>query len=140
MKERNYDMDFASVKVLVAEDNKINQKVLNRTLTRIGFVDIDIVDDGKQAVEAYESKEYDVVFMDLQMPIMCGLEATTIISEKKREKGAEYPKVAFLTAHALVDYQDKAAAAGGDGFVSKPYKLEILKELVARFMEGRETQ
>jgi signal transduction histidine kinase/ActR/RegA family two-component response regulator len=138
IQERTVDFDFEPLRILVAEDNKINQKVLNRTLVRMGLRDIDIVDDGKQAVEAFKAKEYDVIFMDLQMPVMDGLEATSIISTQKRARGIEYPKVVFLTAHAMVDYQDKAATAGGDGFVSKPYKFEILKELVLRFMENRQ--
>ena len=138
IQERAIAFDFEPLRILVAEDNKINQKVLNRTLVRMGLRNIDIVDDGKQAVEAFEAKEYDVIFMDLQMPVMDGLEATTIISTQKRARGIEYPKVIFLTAHAMVDYQDKAATAGGDGFVSKPYRFEILKELVIRFMENRQ--
>jgi signal transduction histidine kinase len=135
---REHSIAFAELRVLIAEDNKINQKVLNQTLMRMGLRDIDIVDDGKKAVEAFDTKEYDVIFMDLQMPVMDGLEATIIISSKKRARGIEYPKVAFLTAHAMVDYQDRAAAAGGDGFVSKPYKYDVLKELVIRFMESRQ--
>lgn len=129
-------VEFDKLRVLIAEDNQINQKVLHRTLTRIGLTDIDIVSDGKQAVEAQETKGYDVIFMDLQMPVMDGLEATGIISSRKRLKNESYPKIAFLTAHALQDYQDKAADSGGDGFISKPFKLEMLKELITRFMEG----
>lgn len=123
------------IRVMIAEDNHINQKVLHRTLTRIGIQDIDIVGNGKQAVEAHEKKGYDIIFMDLQMPIMDGLEATGIISSRKKAKNEAFPKIAFLTAHALQDYQDKAAACGVDGFISKPFKMDILKELIARFME-----
>ncbi len=129
-------IEFDKLKVLIAEDNQINQKVLYRTLTRIGLKDIDIVSDGKQAVEAQESKGYDVIFMDLQMPVMDGLEATGIISSRRRQKNETFPKIAFLTAHALQDYQDKAADSGGDGFISKPFKLEMLRELITRFMQG----
>ena len=86
-------------------------------------------------MEAHEKKVYDIIFMDLQMPIMDGLEATGIISSRKKARNENFPKIAFLTAHALQDYQDKAAASGGDGFISKPFKMEILKELISRFME-----
>lgn len=128
-------IELEKLQVMIAEDNHINQKVLHRTLTRIGIKDIDIVNNGQQAVDAHEKKGYDIIFMDLQMPIMDGLEATGIITSRKKARNEIFPKIAFLTAHALQDYQDKAAQSGGDGFISKPFKMDILKELITRFME-----
>jgi CheY-like chemotaxis protein len=78
---------------LIAEDNKINQKVLKRTLLRLGIKEIDIVDNGKKAVETSKDKIFDIVFMDMQMPVMDGLEATSVISQR-----AEHPKIVFLTS------------------------------------------
>jgi CheY-like chemotaxis protein len=127
---------FDKIRILVAEDNKINQKVLNRTLNRIGLEEIDIVDDGQKAVEAAASKAYDIIFMDLQMPVMDGLEATRIITRRRNENGQEFPKIVFLTAHALQDYQAQAADAGGDGFISKPFKIDIIRNLIRGFQFG----
>lgn len=126
------NFEYSKVNVLVAEDNKINQKVLHRTLQRIGIDKIEIVDNGQKAVDATKMQRYDIIFMDLQMPIMDGLEATKIITDKRKQQNESFPKVVFLTAHALQDYQEKAAGAGGDGFISKPFKIGIIKELVAR--------
>mmetsp|Transcript_13864 Transcript_13864/g.33543 ORF Transcript_13864/g.33543 Transcript_13864/m.33543 type:complete len:997 (+) Transcript_13864:139-3129(+) len=120
---------MAFIKVLVAEDNKINQKVLKRTLIRVGIEEIDIVENGKLAVEASDDKVYDIIFMDMQMPIMDGLEATSIISRRPI-----HPKIVFLTAHALSEYQEKAIEAGGDCFISKPFKLEAIRGIIEKLV------
>eukprot|EP00522_Entomoneis_paludosa_P011115 CAMPEP_0172439646 /NCGR_PEP_ID=MMETSP1065-20121228/561_1 /TAXON_ID=265537 /ORGANISM="Amphiprora paludosa, Strain CCMP125" /LENGTH=897 /DNA_ID=CAMNT_0013188355 /DNA_START=80 /DNA_END=2776 /DNA_ORIENTATION=- len=116
---------IAKLRILIAEDNLVNQKVLLRTLNRIGLKHVDIVDNGQLAVQASERESYDLIFMDVQMPVMDGLEATRIIAERP-----QHPKIVFLTAHALQDYQDKASAAGGDGFISKPFKPDIIREML----------
>lgn len=112
---------FSSIHVLIAEDNKVNQKVLNRMLLKVGFVDIDVVENGSQAVEACGSKKYDIVLMDMQMPVMGGLEACRLIVEKRGN--AISPKVIFVTANATDDYEQHAKDSGGDGFISKPFNL-----------------
>ena len=119
------------MKILIAEDNIINQKVLLRTLKRLGVSDVDVVENGQLAVDASQDKAYDVIFMDLQMPVMDGLEATTIISQRN-----ERPHIVFLTAHALKDYQDQASKAGGDGFISKPFKMEVIRDMLERYVQG----
>ena len=105
-----------------------------KVISRIGIQHIDTVDNGQKAVNSVSTKSYDVIFMDLQMPIMDGLEATRIITGDRDAKGERFPKIAFLTAHALQDYQDQAADAGGDGLISKPFKMYMIKELLRRFM------
>ena len=119
----------ADLKVMYAEDNKINQKVLGRMLTKLGVQDPVIVDDGLAAVEQSETTSFDLIFMDIQMPIMDGLEAT---SQIKLRDGENSPRIIFCTAHALQDFKDEADLAGADGFVAKPFnyqKIELaLKE------------
>lgn len=122
---------FQNIRILIAEDNVINQKVLHRTLNRIGVETIDIVDNGKKAVEASNDKTYDICFMDMQMPVMDGLEACRIISKRSSR-----PKIIFLTAHALTQYQQQADDAGGDGFISKPFKIDVIKDLLASIVSG----
>lgn len=121
---------LAHLQVLIAEDNKINQKVLRRTLERLGIQDIEIVENGKMAVESSERKAFDIIFMDMQMPVMDGLEATSIISHR-----TSHPRIVFLTAHALSEYQEKALEAGGDGFISKPFKLDVIRGILDVLVE-----
>ena len=128
---------MARIKVLVAEDNKINQKVLKRTLVRVVINEdiLDIVENGQLAVEASEEKSYDIIFMDMQMPVMDGLEATTIISKRPI-----HPKIVFLTAHALSEYQEKAIEACGDCFISKPFKLEAIRNIIHELVLSEEIE
>ena len=113
---------FAQLRVLIAEDNKINQKVLERTLNRIGLTNIDIVENGQLAVDITSSREYDFIFMDLSMPVMDGLEATRLISARET-----YPVIIFVTAHAGSAFEEQCIEAGGDGYVTKPFKIGPLK-------------
>jgi CheY-like chemotaxis protein len=117
-----------SLKVLYAEDNLINQKVFTRVLNRTGITDVTIVDNGQKAVEAVATTQFDCVFMDYEMPIMDGMEATEIIMK-------EHPnsKVVFVTAHVLEEYKKKAAQIGAKDFLAKPVKVDdvevVLKKL-----------
>lgn len=129
-----------NARVLIAEDNEINQKVLERTLRRIGLSNIDIVENGQLAVEQSAKVPYDIIFMDWCMPVMDGLEATRVIhGRRKQGNGTNYhPRIVFLTAHALKEYQEKALEAGGDGFISKPFKTHSIKQLLEKFQLGRQ--
>jgi len=127
---------LADLRVLIAEDNKVNQKVLSRTLSRIGVEDWDIVDNGKLAVTASEKKDYDVIFMDWQMPVMDGLEATRQIRERGNgevDASVHQPRIIFLTAHAFPDYEEQAASVRADGFISKPFKKQTIESVLERF-------
>jgi DNA-binding NarL/FixJ family response regulator len=70
------------------------------------------------------------------MPVLDGIGATRIITQKKVEQGLLFPKVVFLTAHALQDYEDQAEEVGGDGFISKPFKLDTIKSMVQALVPG----
>ena len=124
----------SDMKILIAEDNKINQKVLKRTLVNLDVKNIDIVENGQLAVEQTATNHYDLIFMDWCMPVMDGLEATRIIQARKAQNNNQlYPRIVFLTAHALADYQQKANEVGGDGFISKPFKSDVIKDLLEKF-------
>jgi len=114
----------AELKVLIAEDNAVNQKILSRMLECLGVQYISIVDDGEKAVESVRKEDYDLVFMDIQMPVMDGLEATQLIVAQERQPR---PKILFVTAHALDSFEAEAKVAGGDGFITKPYKLDQIR-------------
>jgi signal transduction histidine kinase/CheY-like chemotaxis protein len=118
-----------SLKILVAEDNPINQKVLLRILKHLGVADAMVVDNGEKAVKASENIKFDCILMDMQMPIMDGLDACKMIV--KREKETKHcPKIVFVTAHALVEFKEKALAAGCFDFISKPFKVEDIDRLL----------
>lgn len=117
------------VEVLIAEDNVINQKVICRMLQRSGVERIDVAQNGQEAVEMCASKHYDVIFMDMQMPIMCGDEACRIILESYKGRPRR-PKIAFVSAHVSTTFETQAFDAGADGFLSKPFNVKMFEEFI----------
>jgi CheY-like chemotaxis protein len=123
---------------LIAEDNLVNQKVWMRTLQNIGVKIIDVVQNGLEAVNMSAEKQYDIIFMDWCMPVMDGLQSTKlIVARRTKQPQSPHPRIVFLTAHALEDYRKNAAEAGGDGFISKPFKAAAIKELLEHFRLGQ---
>lgn len=116
----------AAIKVLVVEDTLINQKVAKMMLEKAGAV-VEIVENGQLAVSIYQEKRFDVIFMDCQMPVMDGFEATRQIREIEKQTGGFTPIIA-LTANVVKEEKDKCFAAGMNDFVSKPVSLQILKQ------------
>ena len=116
------------LKILLAEDNVVNQKVALKILDRMGYR-ADVASNGKEAVEAVKRQPYDVVLMDVQMPEMDGVEATTRIRERQ---GENRPWIIALTANALQGDKDKYLGVGMDDYLSKPIKLEELSGALSR--------
>lgn len=110
------------LKILIAEDNQINQIVAKKILEKEGF-EVDIVDTGKKAVEAVEQKNYAFVFMDIQMPEMDGYEAARTIREREKESGKHVAIIA-LTASAMEKDREKCLDAGMDEYLAKPIEKE----------------
>ncbi len=115
------------LRILIAEDNPINQKVVERMLQSLGYAP-HLVSDGKQAVAALEEARYDVVFMDLQMPTMDGLEATRAITKRWPRSGR--PPIIAMTASALLGDRERCLEAGMDGYISKPIERARLTEVL----------
>ena len=111
------------LRILLAEDVKLNQVLTQRLLARSGF-QIDVVDNGTQAVEAMRTTDYDVVLMDVEMPEMDGLAATKLIRAMTPPKSNVV--IIALTAHAMSDAEEHFKAAGMDDYVSKPINFDIL--------------
>ena len=119
------------LRILVAEDNVVNQKLAQRLLARMGY-DADIVANGREAVDALEQARYDVVFMDIQMPEMDGLEATRVV---RNQRPAEFqPRIVAMTANAMPEDRETCLAAGMDDYLSKPIQID---ELVRVLTESR---
>jgi signal transduction histidine kinase/DNA-binding response OmpR family regulator len=111
-------------RVLIAEDNKVNQRLALRLLEKRGYV-VSVVEDGRAAVDALKVDRYDLVFMDIQMPEMDGIQATEAIRAMEQLTGEHVPIIA-MTAHALRGDQERCIAAGMDGYVSKPIRTAEL--------------
>ena len=120
--------------VLVVEDNEVNRRVATRMLEKRGH-SVEAVADGEAAVAAVRAKRYDVVLMDVQMPRMSGLDATTAIRSREKEEGGHVPIVA-LTARALKGDQEICLAAGMDAYVTKPLRAAELFAAIDRVLAG----
>ena len=113
------------IRVLVADDHPTNRQVVELILDEIG-AELVCVEDGQQAVEAFRRSGFDIVLMDLTMPVMDGLEATRRIREFERQAGLERTPVIMLTASVLPEHIDASLAAGADHHVSKPISARAL--------------
>ncbi len=120
------------LRVLLAEDNPVNVLVARRLLERHGF-DVTSVSNGQQAVEALPGNTFDVVLMDVQMPVMDGFQATAAIRELEAD-GRDRTPVVALTAHAMRGDEDRCLAAGMDAYATKPIQAEQLFEAIKRAM------
>jgi len=121
-----------SNRVLLVEDNIINQEVATALLQRLG-VSVTVVDNGKKAVDILAVQHFDLVFMDIQMPQMDGYQATNLIRQQPR--AARLPIVA-MTAHAVKGDSEKCLAAGMDDYVSKPIKAEVLSKVLLKYLRS----
>jgi two-component system sensor histidine kinase/response regulator len=117
------------LRVLVAEDNSVNQRLARRLLERLGHTVV-VAGDGREALAALERGAFDVVLMDVQMPEMDGLEAARRIRQRERQTGGHLPIIA-LTAHALTGDRERCLDAGMDDYVTKPIQFERLQEALA---------
>ncbi|NLX26155.1 MAG: response regulator, partial [Lentisphaerae bacterium] len=122
---KEYDL-----RILVAEDNGVNRRVVKMMLERLGYNNVVIVPDGEDAVAAFIDFEYDVVLMDIQMPGMDGLEASRQIRQQTGSK--DKPWIIALTAGVLDEERAAVYDAGMNDFLPKPIRVEILGEVLER--------
>ncbi|MCB9503379.1 MAG: response regulator [Deferribacteres bacterium] len=127
----NAKIDFQYGRLLLAEDNIVNQKVATRMLKKLGF-EVDCVTNGKDAISAVQHADYDFILMDVQMPVMDGLEATRKI--RGGENGNHIPVIA-MTANAMRGDRDLCLAAGMDDYISKPVNQKSLEEVLRKYVK-----
>ena len=121
------------LRILMAEDNAINQRVAKLILQRAGF-NIVLVADGNEALEAHRMRPYDVILMDCQMPTMDGFEA----SRQIRQLTQPQPVIIAVTANALVGERERCLSAGMDDYLSKPFQAEQLVAVVRKWVATRQ--
>jgi len=138
--------DQLNLNILLAEDNKINQKVATSMLKKMGH-NVVVVNNGKEALKAYNKNKFDLILMDGQMPEMDGLEATIKIrkledklkTESSNETSAPITKcptpIIAVTANAMKGDRERFLAAGMDDYIAKPIKRADLAEVIARCMK-----
>jgi CheY-like chemotaxis protein len=124
-------------RVLVVDDNAVNQRVAVRMLERLGLR-IDVAANGLEAVRMVTELPYDAVFMDCQMPEMDGYAATLEI--RRREKPGERMAIIAMTAEAVGGARERCAAAGMDDYIAKPVKLEDLSRAIQEWVPARGTK
>ncbi len=119
-----------SLKILLVEDNVINQKVALFNLKRLGH-SVDVAENGKQAVEKFEQSKYDLILMDILMPVMDGIEATHKIRAIEKQQATATPiQIIAMTASALKGERERLMAEGMDNYISKPFKPEDLVKML----------
>jgi len=119
------------LRLLLAEDNLVNQKLAYQLLKKMGH-EVTLAANGKEAVDMVREESFDLILMDIQMPVMGGVEATQKIRDWQTPSGEHIPIIA-MTAHAMAGDEERYLRAGMDGYVSKPIRRELLRAEIERF-------
>lgn len=129
---RDEDVKFHNLKALVVEDNPINQKMIQHTLKNLG-ISSEVAENGKIGVEMRFKHEYDVVFMDIQMPVMNGVDATKTILAYEKKYAMKHIPIIAVTANALKGDRERFLAEGLDEYISKPIDLKKFVNVLNKF-------
>ncbi|HTE34785.1 MAG TPA: two-component regulator propeller domain-containing protein [Chryseolinea sp.] len=125
--------DFAArypLRILLAEDNPVNQKLTTRVLTKLGYDKIAVAQNGMEVMERLDEQHYDLILMDVQMPVMDGLEATRLIRTKQYQT-----IIIALTANVMTEDREACRKAGMDDYISKPISLDVLVGLLEKWAQ-----
>jgi signal transduction histidine kinase/DNA-binding response OmpR family regulator len=129
------DITPQQARVLMAEDHPVNQLFLAKLLQQFGFIHIDIAENGQEVFAKREATQYDLIFMDCQMPLMDGYETTALIRKQEKEQQVEKPVIIIaMTANAMVGDREKCLRIGMDEYLSKPLDPMKLRHLLERWI------
>jgi FOG: CheY-like receiver len=129
-----------NTKILLVEDNLVNQRVAALIMKRLNLK-CEIASDGEKAFEMYKESLYDLIFMDIEMPVMNGLESSKLIREFEKSVGFENrTSIIALTASEPADLGGKYLEAGMDGFIEKPLRADLLADFLENFCRDTETR
>ncbi|MFW5875375.1 MAG: response regulator [Myxococcota bacterium] len=129
------NLPAAGSRLLVVEDNEVNAEVMGEMLESLGY-EADYANNGREALEALEAKEYAAVLMDCQMPVMDGYEAARRWRDREGEEGRRRLPIIAVTAHALAGEREKVLAAGMDDYVTKPVNAKTLRTVIGRWVRA----
>ncbi|MCB1111546.1 MAG: response regulator [Chlamydiales bacterium] len=127
------DADFHNARILVVEDYLVNLELTKEMLEMMNCA-VDGAEDGEEALELYDIYEYDLIFMDIQMPKKDGFQTTSAIREAE-EKGKKYTPIVALTANALAGDREKYLASGMDDYLSKPIRSTDLAKVLEKYID-----
>ncbi len=123
---------FENIHVLVAEDNPINQKLIKIILENFGLK-VSMASNGEEAFKLRKKENYDIIFMDIQMPVMSGTEATKMILKYEEENALDHIPIIALTANALSGDREKYMNEGMDDYTTKPLQVDKIKALIEQY-------
>ena len=124
----------SGARILLAEDNVVNQRVARAILERAGH-GVVLAHTGQNALSLWEKQHFDLILMDVQMPDLDGFEATAVIRKKEKDSGTHTPIIA-MTAHAMSGDRERCLAAGMDNYISKPIHGRELLDLVTKYLQA----
>ncbi|ADV46734.1 ATP-binding protein [Nitratifractor salsuginis] len=134
--QKEEEEGFKDLKILVAEDNPINQKLIRTTLEQFG-ADVTLASNGKEAFELRKQNDYDLIFMDIQMPVMNGIEATREILHYEQVNHLPHIPIVALTANALTGDRERYLEAGLDNYIPKPINIPELKQIISLYYQEK---
>ncbi len=124
---------YANVKVLIAEDDSLNQRVIQMILKGLGCQS-EAVDDGQQAVDAAAEKNYDLILMDFEMPGLNGIQAAQAIRQREERENAEPVPIIALSGHSRPEEKERCLAAGMNDYLAKPLTSATLKDALEQWL------
>ncbi len=124
-------------RILLVEDQPLNQKIAVMLLHRLGYTNVDLANDGREAIQKAETGKYDIIFMDLQMPNIGGMEAARVI--RANNQSGRLPVIIAMTGHAFTSVRDECMNAGMNAFLTKPVSLDDLRKIIPPCLEQRDS-
>jgi two-component system, sensor histidine kinase and response regulator len=124
--------DIYPYKILIAEDNVVNQKIITHLLNRLGYK-IDFAETGQEVIDAYQRQHYNIILMDVHMPELSGIEATRFI---RNQQEVPQPVIIAMTASGIIDDREICLQEGMDDYIDKPVLLKDLMDMLIKWCKN----